>query len=158
MAPAAKRLGVAADGKTVDPTSQEFFDALYAHSPDPWGFANAPFEVGRYEHLIDMLGGETFARAFEPGCSIGELTWRLAARCHSLLAIDISPLAVTRARARCAHLPHETPSADLVAAPEGFSDRRPQSLTPASPSRPQRRRSRRPTSPRGIGTARGGLG
>ena len=109
MAPRAegpRDVAEAADAKIVDPSSQEFFDALYARSPDPWGFAGAPYEVGRYEHVIDLLGKEMFARAFEPGCSIGELTWRIAARCRSLLATDISPLAVTRARARCAHLLH----------------------------------------------------
>ena len=44
--------------------------------------------------------------AFEPGCSIGVLTERLAAHCDEVYAIDFSPSAAAQARARCAYLPH----------------------------------------------------
>jgi len=90
----------------MDTTSQAFFDGLYASSPDPWGFTTDSYEQGRYRHIISLLGDQTFERGFEPGCSIGELTHRLAQRCRHLLAIDISPIAVERAKTRCAGLSH----------------------------------------------------
>jgi len=89
----------------MDSTTQPFFDELYARSADPWGFATEPYEQNRHRHIVEQLGAETFERGFEPGCSIGELTQRLATRCRHLLALDISPIAVARARARCAGLP-----------------------------------------------------
>jgi SAM-dependent methyltransferase len=90
----------------MDPTSQAFFDEMYSRSSDPWGFATDPYERSRYEHIDALLGDDTFERAFEPGCSIGELTAMLAPRCRHLLAMDISPIALERARARCADLAH----------------------------------------------------
>ena len=52
-----------------------------------------------------MLPREHYAAAFEPGCSIGVLTTRLAARCDSLLACDAIPDAVASAKARTTGLP-----------------------------------------------------
>jgi methylase of polypeptide subunit release factors len=55
-----------------------------------------------------VLGKRTFQHGFEPGCSIGVLTERLAARCRHLFAMDISPTAVTMARQRCEQYPNVT--------------------------------------------------
>src|SRR3954462_13921340 len=43
---------------------------------------------------------------FEPGCSTGMLTERLAARCDRLLAVDAVPAATATAAARMAAFPH----------------------------------------------------
>ena len=90
----------------TDTTSGEFFDAIYRRDDDPWHFADSEYEQRRYAHLVAMVGDRRFGRAFEPGCSIGELTSLLAPRCAELLAIDISEVAVARARQRCVWLPH----------------------------------------------------
>ena len=107
-------------------SSQAFFDDLYRRDPDPWGFATDTYERGRYDRIVGCLQGAQFGRGFEPGCSVGVLTRRLAAHCEHLLAIDISPIAVEGARRRCAdlpqvdvrqgRLPHDLPAApvDLV--------------------------------------------
>jgi SAM-dependent methyltransferase len=84
-----------------NPVSIEFFEEMYQKDPDPWCFGSSQYELSRYEEIIATLGGEHFHRAFEPGCSIGILTERLAAFCDRVIAIDISPTAVARARARC---------------------------------------------------------
>jgi SAM-dependent methyltransferase len=81
------------------------FEALYRRNPDPWDFATSGYERARYAATLESLQRERYATAFEPGCSVGELTALLAARCERLLAIDIAPAAIARARARCAHLP-----------------------------------------------------
>ncbi len=90
----------------TDTTSGEFFDAIYRRDDDPWQFADSVYEQQRYAHLVAMLDGRRFARAFEPGCSIGELTALLAPWCAQLLAVDISEVAVARARQRCIGFPH----------------------------------------------------
>ncbi|MDY7106689.1 MAG: SAM-dependent methyltransferase [Actinomycetota bacterium] len=89
----------------MDTTSRAFFDDKYRRDEDPWGFTSEPYELARYDHLVDLLGDRRFDRGFEPGCSIGVLTRTLAPRCRRLLAIDISPIAVRRAQQRCSDLP-----------------------------------------------------
>lgn len=91
-------------------TSKEFFDGKYRESADPWSFASSPYELSRYEAIIRMLGEGQYHRAFEPGCSVGVLTARLACICQEVLATDISPTAVAQARERCRHLSNVTVS------------------------------------------------
>jgi methylase of polypeptide subunit release factors len=89
---------------TTNTTSQEFFEAKYRENSDPWAFASNDYEQNRYSVILRALGSRRYRRAFEPGCSIGILTARLASICDHIDAIDISPTAVTRARHYCAHL------------------------------------------------------
>jgi SAM-dependent methyltransferase len=49
-----------------------------------------------------------YRSAFEPGCSIGVLTQMLAARCDRVLATDVVPVAIDRARNRLVALRHVT--------------------------------------------------
>jgi SAM-dependent methyltransferase len=89
-------------------TSAEFFEQKYRDDPDPWHFAQSKYEQSRYDAIAAALGTRHYARAFEPGCSVGELTWRLAKRCSHLDAMDISPTAVARAQQRCREFPNVT--------------------------------------------------
>ncbi len=83
-------------------TSEEFFDAMYRESPDPWGFATDAYEQSRYSAIMASLGTRQFQLAVEPGCSVGALTERLADVCDHVEAFDISATAVKQAQARCA--------------------------------------------------------
>ncbi len=76
------------------------FESLYASDPDPWGFETSDYERAKYARTLDALGPGPFASGLEIGCSIGVFTSLLATRCKSLLAVDISRLAVERARLR----------------------------------------------------------
>lgn len=77
------------------------FDAFYAIAgDDPWGFADRWYEQRKRAITLAALPRERFARAFEPGCSIGVLTEQLAARCDDLLATDVSESALSVARGR----------------------------------------------------------
>jgi predicted TPR repeat methyltransferase len=84
----------------------EFFDALYAANPDPWGFETSDYEKAKYDATLAALGTGHFARGLEIGCSIGVLTERLAGRCDALIGVDVAEAALERARARCAGLSH----------------------------------------------------
>lgn len=98
----------------------EYFARVYADDADPWSFATSPYENEKYRATIDALGERRYGAAFEIGCSVGVLTEMLAARCDSLLSIDINERALASARARCAAsvnvrfermtFPHETPA------------------------------------------------
>jgi SAM-dependent methyltransferase len=75
-----------------------YFEAMYAESTDPWGFASRWYERRKYALTLAALPRERYARGFEPGCSIGVLTGLLATRCDSLLATDVAAAAVAEAR------------------------------------------------------------
>jgi cyclopropane fatty-acyl-phospholipid synthase-like methyltransferase len=81
-----------------------YFDGLYAEKPDPWDFETSDYEARKYDATIEALGAERAMWALEVGCSIGILTRRLAARCDTLVATEVSQAALDQARARCADL------------------------------------------------------
>lgn len=81
------------------------FRDRYAASPDPYGLADRWYEARKYALTVALLPRKRYGTAFEPGCSIGVLTAKLAPRCGSLLACDAIAAAVASARARTAALP-----------------------------------------------------
>ena len=81
-----------------------YFDRLYADDPDPWRFETSDYERGKYGATLNALPRSRFESALEVGCSIGVLTRLLAARCASLLAVDVAEAALGQARRRCADL------------------------------------------------------
>jgi SAM-dependent methyltransferase len=80
------------------------FERRYQDEPDPWGFASSEYEQRKYDLTMASLPLRRYGRAFEPGCAIGELTRRLAARCDVVEAMDASPTVVARARDRNARM------------------------------------------------------
>lgn len=78
----------------------EHFEGLYAASDDPWNYVGDWYEQRKHLLTLACLPKERYRRAFEPGCSIGVLTAGLAPRCERLVAADMSPTAVHRARQR----------------------------------------------------------
>lgn len=83
----------------------EHFRRLYESSADPWDMAGSRYEAAKYQQTLGMLEGRHFAAGLEVGCSIGVLTSLLAARCETLLAVDIVEAPLRLARVRCADLP-----------------------------------------------------
>lgn len=103
--------------------SQDFFEARYQASNDPWHFATSDYELARYQATLAALGRPTYRRGYEPGCSVGVLTATLALRVEVLIACDLSPSAVARARERCREFRHvEIYCADAARAPAGPFD------------------------------------
>jgi cyclopropane fatty-acyl-phospholipid synthase-like methyltransferase len=107
----------------LNPSSAEFFEGKYRSAPDndPWQFATAQYELLRYDAIMNALEGRRYARAFEPGCSVGVLTERLATVCDAVDACDFSPTAVAAARTRCAHLEDVTIRCDALSAKAPWS-------------------------------------
>lgn len=83
-----------------------YFDAMYAASPDPWGFQSRWYERRKHAISVDILPERFYAEAFEPGCSIGVLTELLASRCGHVLSCDVAAAAVQAAGRRTAALPN----------------------------------------------------
>ena len=97
---------VAPDAGTLDadPTAstvgQEYFDDMYARHNDPWGFDSRWYEERKRSVLLAALPRRRYRSAFEAGCSTGALTAALADRCDHVLAVDLAPAALDRARER----------------------------------------------------------
>jgi SAM-dependent methyltransferase len=89
---------------TENTTSQAFFEEKYRRSNDPWGFATNAYEQQRYVAILEAIRHRRYQHAFEPGCSIGVLTERLASFCDRVDAMDISPTSVAAAQQRTRHL------------------------------------------------------
>lgn len=105
--------------RTVKPWAAEAFEERYRSNSDPWNFAASAYEQDRYRQTMESLLRERYGAAFEPGCSIGELTAMLASRCRTVLATDVSESAVARAKLRCKALANvEIAHADLTDALE----------------------------------------
>ena len=82
--------------------SARAFESRYRENPDPWNYRASPYERDKYQVTLAALSRPRYFNAFEPACSVGELTAMLAGRCSRLLATDVSETAVERARTRCA--------------------------------------------------------
>jgi SAM-dependent methyltransferase len=100
---------------STDTTSPEFFEGKYRENADPWDFATSDYERARYDAILHALDERKYVRAFEPGCSVGELTARLAGICGRVEAIDFSPSAVAIARERCRKLSNVYVTCESVA-------------------------------------------
>jgi len=83
-----------------------YFDAVYAAAEDPWSMRTRWYERRKYALTAAALPRERYGEGLEVGCSVGELTARLAARCDRLTGWDASAAAVERATARVAEEAH----------------------------------------------------
>lgn len=97
-----------------------YFDTLYSDNPDPWQFETSEYEANKYAATIAALPKPLYRSAFEIGCSIGVLTQKLAKRCESLLSVDVSELALSKATGRCQNLSHVR--CNIMRVPEQFPD------------------------------------
>jgi SAM-dependent methyltransferase len=78
-----------------------YFEALYRSNHDPWNLATSEYEDEKYRATTAALTRPLYTNALEVGCSIGVLTARLAPRCETLDAVDLSPTAIAQAKATC---------------------------------------------------------
>jgi SAM-dependent methyltransferase len=86
-------------------------ESEYVAGVDPWRYATNPAERQRYTAALELLDVEGIgqpSRVLEIGCGEGFFTEQLAPRCGRLLAVDLSPLALERAAARCDAHPNVT--------------------------------------------------
>jgi SAM-dependent methyltransferase len=80
------------------------FDRAFDSEEDPYGFLLS-YGRARHSRICEMLdsvrGARKFTRALEVGCAEGLFLPLLAQRCDSILATDVSVIALRRARERC---------------------------------------------------------
>ena len=83
----------------------DYFEAMFRGDPDPWGLESRAYEAAKHARSVQALDGSQYRQALEVGCAGGMLTRRLAPLCDGLLAVDVSPTALDRARQRCQGAP-----------------------------------------------------
>ncbi|WP_368498593.1 PIG-L family deacetylase [Herbiconiux sp. A18JL235] len=85
----------------------DHFDGLHQAASDPWGFESRWYEERKRGILLSTLPERRFRRTLEVGCSTGVLSRELAERTsEAFLGLDISSVALERARDRTADLDH----------------------------------------------------
>ncbi|MGK5684230.1 methyltransferase domain-containing protein [Actinoplanes sp. URMC 104] len=89
-------------------TPQSYFEQMYARSSDPWDFAGRWYDARKHALTVAALPARRYRSAFEPGCSTGLLTARLAERCDHVFAVDAVPAAVATAAGSLAASPNVT--------------------------------------------------
>ncbi len=82
----------------IEPRLAEFEEVFAVD--DPWEYGSA-YEQRKYKETLALLP-RRIRSALEVGCAEGVFTQMLAERADRLLAVDISPTAIARARARSA--------------------------------------------------------
>lgn len=88
------------------PVGASVFDALHEREPDPWHVRTRWYERRKADLVMAMLPASRYDSGFEGGCSIGELSLRLATRCDRLLCVDHSAIAARAAAARLREAGH----------------------------------------------------
>lgn len=78
--------------------AQEFCDNLWQRG-DPWNIETSEYERARCVRLLRMLDGRRYTHALEIGCGAGYITRLLARLADQIVALDVSPAAIARARA-----------------------------------------------------------
>jgi SAM-dependent methyltransferase len=77
---------------------------LYAEHLDPWHYTGLD-EQARFANAVELLdrvrGDSRFREVLEVGCAEGHFTAQLVLRCESLISVDISQVAMDRAKERC---------------------------------------------------------
>jgi SAM-dependent methyltransferase len=105
---------------TVD---DAYFQNMYAADPDPWKFTERWYDQRKYSLTLASLRRPRYRRGYEPACSIGVLSERLAPRCDALLCTDLVGAAVASARQRLAGFAHVTVAQQALPDwPEGTFD------------------------------------
>ena len=78
----------------------ECIEGMFQASPASWGYVDRWYEERKRAVTLAALPEPRYLSAFEAGCSVGRLTLGLAQRCDSLLASDLSPVALREAADR----------------------------------------------------------
>lgn len=87
------------DREAAGRRAREFFDDLWRKG-DPWDIETAEITRRTHQRVVELLGGRRYRRALEIGCGAGAFTARLAQMADAVLALDVAPVAIDRARGR----------------------------------------------------------
>jgi SAM-dependent methyltransferase len=85
------------DREQLGEKALEFSENLWRRG-DIWEFDTSDFERARWARLMEVLGSTRYGRVLELGCGAGHFTRLLARLADRIVAFDIAPTAIARAR------------------------------------------------------------
>ncbi len=71
---------------------------VFLRKNDPFGYQDSPYEHSRFDAMQSLIKDRHYANALEIGCAEGAFTKKLAGLCKNIAAVDISKVAVERAK------------------------------------------------------------
>ncbi|MBI1929965.1 methyltransferase domain-containing protein [Candidatus Poribacteria bacterium] len=77
------------------------FERLFRWSQDPWNFEGSSYERSRLQGLLEIVKQYPHDTILEVGCAEGVFTSKLSKIAKRVVAIDVSPTALARAKQRC---------------------------------------------------------
>jgi SAM-dependent methyltransferase/uncharacterized protein YbaR (Trm112 family) len=79
------------------------FEEKYSTDAEPWDYTSRAGEVLRHDYTRDLAAQlkPSYRRILDLGCSMGQLTGRMYGLAPEIHGIDVSPIAVQRAREHC---------------------------------------------------------
>jgi SAM-dependent methyltransferase len=86
------------DREQLGEKALEFSEGLWQRG-DFWEFDTSEFERAKWARLIEVLAGARYPRVLELGCGAGHFTRLLSRLADHIVAFDIAPSAIARARA-----------------------------------------------------------
>lgn len=95
-------LFVDAETRVDGTVGQEHFEDFFRRHDDPWGFETSWYEGRKRAVLLAVLDRPRYRSVLELGCATGVLTAELASRADATLGVDLSEVALERARGRAA--------------------------------------------------------
>lgn len=72
----------------------------FGRREDPFSYETTPYEAARLAAMDEALGAGALGPVLEVGCAEGHFTEKLSRRASRVLAVDISAVALARARKR----------------------------------------------------------
>jgi SAM-dependent methyltransferase len=81
----------------IQQKARQFFDDIWRKG-DFWHLERSEFEREKYAFQMKLIGDRRYGRALEIGCGSGCFSRLLAGVADEVVALDVSPLAVERAR------------------------------------------------------------
>lgn len=96
-------------------TVRRKMDRVFGRGSDPYRYDASPYEVARLEGMAKALEGRRYGKALEVGAAEGHFTRRLAGMSDRVMALELSPVALERARAATAGLPVDFTETDVRA-------------------------------------------
>jgi len=76
---------------------REHYEKVW-RADDPWEFDSSPFEREKYSRQVAFIKDRRYSRALEIGCGGGTFTRELATLADHVIALDVAPSAIARAR------------------------------------------------------------
>lgn len=84
----------------TDRSVRQMMDRVFRRQEDPYEYRTSEYQRMRYQAILDAISDRRWRRCLEIGCAEGALTGRLLEHCDRIAAVDISEVALERARRR----------------------------------------------------------